>query len=44
MALLLMLANKLLLQIFKELGDLDNVLHLGQSCEKLHNLLEFGWN
>ncbi|OJD20571.1 hypothetical protein ACJ73_08091 [Blastomyces percursus] len=44
MALLLMLANELLLQIFKELGDIDDVLHLGQTCKHLYNLLEFGRN
>ncbi|KAK2822982.1 hypothetical protein FQN49_007585 [Arthroderma sp. PD_2] len=39
---LLNLSNDLLLLIFKGLGDLDDVVHLGRSCRHLHNLLDYG--
>ncbi|KAF3482085.1 uncharacterized protein GIQ15_04844 [Arthroderma uncinatum] len=42
MASLLNLPNELLLFIFKELGDLDDVAHLERSCRHLHSLLEYG--
>ncbi|KJF61224.1 uncharacterized protein CIMG_13520 [Coccidioides immitis RS] len=44
MTLLLMLVNELLLQIFKELDDIDDILHLGQTCKHLYNLLKFSHN
>lgn len=42
MALLSDLPEVLLLLIFRELGDLDDVVHLARTCRRLHVILECG--
>ena len=38
------LSNEHILLIFERLSDLDDIVHLEQSCWNLHSLLEYGQN
>jgi len=44
MSSLLDLPNELILQIYRDLGDIDDVLHLARTCSHLNSLFESGNN
>lgn len=44
MSLILDLPGELLLLIFENLNDLDDVLHLGRACKQLYSCLDGGQN